>query len=97
METEDGSDVFLRGDCTPLDNIVTTNGRVITQGDLHKMHIRDIFPQPVTTRAYFTALGQMKALSDIEFMHGEQQGGFKLLEIYHPLKHRLRTGGVGSA
>ena len=97
METVAGSEVVFRGDCTPLDDILKTHGRVITEGDLKLVDIRDIFPQPVTTKIFFAALEQMRAMREIEFMHGEQQVGFKFVEIYHPLKHRLRKEGAKSA
>jgi len=93
----DGTEVIFQGDYTPLDSIVDSQGRVITEGSWQFNDIRRIFPRPVSTATFFTALEQMRSLSDIDFVTGVQEVGFPYLEIYHPQKHRLRDGAVRRA
>jgi hypothetical protein len=97
METKAGGKVEFQGEFTPLDAILDTGGQVIKGGTRQLTDIREIFPQPVTTKTFFTALEQMKEMGEIEFMYGEEKLQFEFLEIYHPLRHRLRDRAAGSA
>jgi hypothetical protein len=95
LDTKAGGEVVFVGECTPLAEIIATEGRLIKEGDLHMGDIRDIFPQPVSTTTFYTALEQMKEMGEVEFVMGDKEDvGFNYIEICHPLKHRLRKGGA---
>jgi hypothetical protein len=95
LDTKAGGEVVFVGECTPLAEIIETRGRIISEGDLHMGDIREIFPRPVSTTTFYTALQQMKDMGEVDFVRGDKEDvGFNYIEICHPLKHRLRKGGA---